>query len=324
VLKNATPLLLLGGLGVVGLVLASRRSSAGELEGGQGQLEGGQGQLDGFPLPSSDPVKNGLCLAAKVLFDAGQTLTAPSVAGTYLTTMYPEVAWSSVITTGTEGQRAFYAGVLEQATAILADEGFCESFFPEATLGEQAAATLTNMTRPTPTAGSFYQVRAGDSLHGIITAAMTQAGAPLTSSNFYTYGQCLASGPSWNAPLYLRPSNPITNPNDPLVFTQIDAGGTVQNLELAVQAANADVLEWVEAARLPPANFGEPPQPEEGFSNFGRLWLPPIDTTDNGQVLTCGLGVWSDGTSAIDPPPELLDMLQGGILPPQIPLNLLP
>jgi len=47
-------------------------------------------------------------------------------------------------------------------------------------------------------------------------------------------------------------------------------------------------------------------------TSFAMLWLPPVDPTALSQgVVTCGLVEWSDGSSSIDPPPQLLSLLQG-------------
>lgn len=45
--------------------------------------------------------------------------------------------------------------------------------------------------------------------------------------------------------------------------------------------------------------------PKMGGDSYGLLWLPPVD-----DEFSCQGYTWEDGSSAIDPPPELLEELR--------------
>jgi hypothetical protein len=59
------------------------------------------------------------------------------------------------------------------------------------------------------------------------------------------------------------------------------------------------------------ARTGAPASGDADFGAYGLLWLPPVsaDALVVGEV-TCAPFTWTDGSSTIDPPPELLALLR--------------
>lgn len=253
-----------------------------------------------------------MCELAAIMYAEGQTISAETLAMRFLSESFPDVDWAA------SQQDSDLAAVVQtavaKATAILSDDTTCAQIFPASTLEQQAVAIFEAMRKPTPTPGAFYRVQPGDTVGSILTTAATAAGSPLNANNLMAYGQCLSSGVAWNARLYLRPSTPITNPNDAAIYTEVSAGGIAQNIDLAFMPQNPPVLDAIEQAKFPRANATYPDAAPLEDDARGVLWLPPIQLTEQGEILTCGQLVWSDGTSSIDPPPEFLDLLNAAAL----------
>lgn len=252
-----------------------------------------------------------LCELAQKMYAEGRTLNSGTLAIALLSATFPGQDWAAP---AGDAMLAAVQRTTALAATIFDDESVCASIFPAATLGQQAAAQFASLTRATPTPGAFYAVRPGDTPGSIVTAAATAGGAALTPTNLYTYGQCLASGGGWNARLYLRPSDPVANPNDPNIYTQILAGGTTQNIYLAFAEANDGSVAAVEQGRFPQTNTDFPGESPFDGGPRGVLWLPPVSLTEGDSILDCGQMVWSDGTSSLDPPPEFLDLLNAAAM----------
>jgi hypothetical protein len=166
-------------------------------------------------------------------------------------------------------------------------------------------ALLKDFVGDEATPGLFYQVQADDTLLGVAGSALNSIG-PHSAAARLSYAYCLQSSPGWNMRLYGTPSTSNAFGSELLV------PGKNTGVRVAFRARNADALELMLAGRLPRMAvdpISGAPLPGKGAS-YGLLWLPPVDPQSLalGQP-TCAPYSWSDGSSTIDPPPELLSQL---------------
>lgn len=170
---------------------------------------------------------------------------------------------------------------------------------------QDIAALLEEFVSPTPRPGFFYAIRKNDNLWDIARAALKTVGEH-SDSALLSYMFCLQSGPRWNLPLYGTPSVTKSFPKKYLV----------PHMNLGVRVAflprNMDALELMRLG-IKPVMVVDPKTgaPIGKYSSYGLLWLPPVDEESlaSGDP-TCADFSWSDGSSTIDPPPQLLMLLE--------------
>lgn len=314
-MAKINPLFVLLGLGVVGLAVASRDD---------GTVADTPADLPDF-FAVRPQIFEGLCGQLRVELDSGtpfSSVTPQGLAMAYLAKAYPALDWSSPNPVVAQ----FRQGTVGAAAEALSSPDACAQFFPPSTAGEQAAAVLAGLTSPEPVPQSFYQVRPADTPSNVIRRALEEAGVPMTQENFIAYAQCIAAGPQWNFRLYSRPEAGTYEPPNPLLgfyMTRHQAGGQVRNIELAFQADNADAAAAVAEGKSPTPNLAFPSAPPSDMKTRGLLWLPPIFGAPGGD-LVCSTGSWADGTTTLDPPPEILGLLdqpQGGVFVPSGPTS---
>jgi hypothetical protein len=147
-----------------------------------------------------------------------------------------------------------------------------------------------------PTPNAFYQVQPGDTPIGVASAAL---GADADAQAVTEYLMCIASGPNWNMPLYGTPSTSKKYPASLLV------PGVQIGVRVAFLPRNEDALGLMLKERSPRmsvhAQTGESLLPGD---SYGLLWLPPV-----ADDFSCAGYSWEDGSSAIDPPPAILERL---------------
>ena len=158
-----------------------------------------------------------------------------------------------------------------------------------------------------PRPGFFYQIQKDDSLSAITRKALNTISSHSNQARL-SYIHCLSSGPQWNMRLYGTPSYaPKTYPKYFLVpgkNTGVRAAFFPRNAD-----AHALMLQGIEPDMTVNPTTGK--SLGEG-SSWGLLWLPPVDgdSLAAGEP-TCAPFNWDqDGSSTIDPPPQLLDLLQ--------------
>jgi hypothetical protein len=120
------------------------------------------------------------------------------------------------------------------------------------------------------------------------------------------YIRCVTSGPRWNWPLYA--STYFTEPDFPAYY-----GVNGQGLARAFMPWNDDARAAIVQRRMPNRGFTQAGSKIPGVGNkYGLLWLPPVGLAELEQgIVTCGTMEWEDGSSSIDPPPELLALVGG-------------
>lgn len=174
---------------------------------------------------------------------------------------------------------------------------------------------LAGLTSDKPMPGKFYKigsradVPAGeDTFSQILREALNNAvpGAGHKSSLRTEYGYLVTSGPRWNMRLYAS-----TKPADNLWPEYRYVNG--QSLRRGWKAWHAGVRQKVAQGKMPARAItagGSRIDPHVG-SDYGYLWLPPLDVNllEQGVVTTGTLG-WSDESTVLDPPPEILEFIK--------------
>lgn len=179
--------------------------------------------------------------------------------------------------------------------------GFVPTTNPLDLLGEM----LMNQPRP----GYMFQISNGDTLSATVRAALNSVvpGAGEEGDNRLQYIKCITSGPGWNWPLYA--SSSFSTPNFPSYY-----GVNGMGLRRAFYPWHENAKVAISQNRMPNKGItpgGSKVDPAAG-SSYAMLWLPPVDAAALSQgIVTCGLLEHSDGSSSINPPPELMSLLAG-------------
>jgi hypothetical protein len=300
-MAKVNPAIFLLGAAAIGLASASR--------GDDDAPEATPENLPSF-IVVRPQIFEGLCGMLQSQVDGGavfSAITPMGLARDYLQAAYPSIDWNAA-DLKTQG---FFESTSQVAAEALADPNACAQFFPATTDGEQALAVLEALTEPEPTPEAFYQVRIGDTPSNIIRRVLEKTSVPLTEDNYLAYAQCLTAGPRWNFRLYSRPQVGTYEPPNPQLgyyMTRHNAGGEIRNIELAFQTANAPAGEAAEQGRSPSPNLAWPAAAPDDMNARALLWLPPIFGAPGGE-LVCSTGSWPDGTTTLDPPPQLLSLL---------------
>lgn len=157
-----------------------------------------------------------------------------------------------------------------------------------------------------PTPGKFYQVQAGDTPEFVLRAALEDVGTH-REGHLVDYLYCVVSSP-WNLDLYGTPSTSRSYPQRFLV----------PGIGLGVRAAflprNAEALAMMRQGLSPSRTVDRDGRAtDDSAQAFGLLWLPPVcpECLDVDDQITCAPFSWEDGTSTINPDPELLALLGG-------------
>lgn len=159
-----------------------------------------------------------------------------------------------------------------------------------------------------PKPGHFYQIKSGDNLSTLVRQALNNevAGAGQNNQSRLNYMKmCMNVGEKWNKKTY---GSSRTSQAFPAMYLTDGSG-----LAAAFLPRHANVLQHVANGKMPPRTIlpnGNKIAGAEG-SSFALLWFPPISRDDLEQngVVTCAPFNWDDGSSTIDPPPQLLNLL---------------
>lgn len=175
---------------------------------------------------------------------------------------------------------------------------------------QQIEALLDQFVATQPTPGYFYPVQDGDTLPAVAQAALATIG-PHTAAARMSYIHCLQSG-TFNLGRYGTPSTSKDFPAELLI------PGKGLGVRVAFRGRNADALELMADAVMPKMTVDpisgapRPPGPSGvAHTSLGVLWLPPVSAQSLalGEP-TCAPYSWADGSSTIDPPPELMALLE--------------
>ena len=151
--------------------------------------------------------------------------------------------------------------------------------------------------------GTFYQVTASDTPETIARAALRTVG-DATDKATLDYIYCFTSS-TWNLKLYGGPS---TSNRFPFRWK---VPGFGQGLRAAFLPRNAPAVSLMGSGVLPYRTVHEKDSTHldgaEGNAAYGLIWLPPVSREQlKLGVVTCAHRTWDDGSSTIDPNPELL------------------
>ncbi len=164
-----------------------------------------------------------------------------------------------------------------------------------------------------PTPNSFYlvgsdpEMRGDDNFNSIVRRALNTVveGAGNEGANRVDYMRCITSGPQWNWRYYASPSFSDKFPS----YTGVNGMG----LRRAFFPWHPDAREAIGRRQLPKRAITTNGAKIPGMGDsYGLLWLPPVDADilARENTVTCANVEWSDGSSSIDPPSELLNALR--------------
>jgi hypothetical protein len=287
--------------------------SAGEGKNGRPDVPNGKRDPIGpIPVPTTD---DDLLLVDQTICDCWEALGRPDDASAIQAcageTLHPDVIWPP-IPDDHATVKAVWDLLASRALAFLsvADKaawcaGLIDVIDPLEILEEWVSLE--------PVPGKFYaigsdpEITTNDSISRIARKALNAAvpGAGNAGSRRLDYIQCVTSGPQWNWRLYSSTSSSTAYPE--LYFVN------GRGLRTAFLPGNADARIAIANRQFPTRGYtvGGSKIPGVG-SSYGMLWLPPVDPAmlDSQGIVTCGSVEWSDGSSSIDPPPEILNALQ--------------
>jgi hypothetical protein len=162
--------------------------------------------------------------------------------------------------------------------------------------GTELEQMLEDLVTDEPTPGHFYQVQDGDTP---LEVALRALGTKATVEDAINYLRCISSGPRYNLPTYATPSTSKSYPQPYMV------PGKPLGVRVAFLPRNEDALDLMLRGVRPKMVVNpKTGAPIGTHRHFGLLWLPPVD-----EVFSCSGYEWEDGSSAIDPPTDLLEHL---------------
>lgn len=165
---------------------------------------------------------------------------------------------------------------------------------------------LDNLLAPTPKNAHLYQISRGDTVESVARAVLNDMGDGWTEQMLLDYIHCMSSGP-YNLGRYGTPS---TTKSFPKRFL---APGIQRGLRVAFLPRNQNALVMLRNGILPKMVVDPRTGAPRGSADdihYGLIWLPPIDPTDFAVgIISCAPYSWEDGSSTIDPDPELLALV---------------
>jgi hypothetical protein len=175
---------------------------------------------------------------------------------------------------------------------------------PEPTRIERIELLLSDLVSDEPVPRSLYRVQWDDTPKSVAARALAQVG-PHTDRDVLEYIHAFSAG-AYNLGQFGTPATSRAYPKQMLV------PGLGLGLRVAFLPRNQDALEQMLAGQMPrivvDPRTGKPASPH---TSYGLIWLPAVDpdALARGEV-TCSGHEWPDGSSALDPDPQLLELLQ--------------
>lgn len=170
---------------------------------------------------------------------------------------------------------------------------------------ERLAELIAQNVRNEPSFGYFYPIKTGDTLPGIVKRLFDTIGGASVEQRLH-YIHCLSSG-HYNAGRYGTPSTSKRFGKDLCV------PGNGIGLRVAFLPRNEDALAAMARGRMPQMTVDPKTGEPIGLdAHLGVLWLLPVDEQGvrAGELPSCSAYSYHDGSSTIDPPPELLELLE--------------
>jgi hypothetical protein len=298
--------LIIGGAAILALLL-----SAGEGSKTRPPVNGDRQPVGPIPVPDSD---EGLLLVDRTICDCWEALGRPTDMAALRAcvgeTLHPDVPFPPIA--GDDATvRAVWELFTQRTQAFLQapdKEAWCDGLD-----GAEPLDVIQEWFSDRAVPGKFYLVggdpdlKAADSLSGIASRALNTviAGAGNNNADRLDYMHCITSGPKWNWLLYASSSFSTQFPQW--------AGVNGMGLRRAFFPWHEEGKRAVLERRMPKRAITQAGSRIAGVgSSYALLWLPPVDPGALAQgVVTCGAVEWADGSSSIDPPPEILAMLGG-------------
>lgn len=299
------------------LVAALAFGASGEAQADTGPKDGKPDRppLPEIPVPTSDDdlelIDQKVCEAAD---DLGPNATAPQIQMRVAEELHPDVAWPAYVEYDHPTAIANWTYFGERAASYVAasdKQAWCADQ-PNG-LGTIADVLNEILVAPgsSPMPGRLYQIQKGDNFVDIVRDALNSVVPGVATGNSNTarqarldYIYCVTSGPRWNMPLYSTQND--TSSTFPSFYTVSGIG-----LRQAFMPKHPDALTALLNGKMPTRNVSQSGSKIGSGARYAMLWLPPVDPNVLQQYgrVTCAHVDWADGSSSIDPPPELLDRL---------------
>lgn len=301
------------------LLVAALAFGAGGEDQQDGTLPDGKPDrppLDEIPVPSSDEdlalIDAKICEAAD---DLGPAATAPQIQMRVAEELHPDVAWPAYPEYDHPTAVANWTYFGERAASYVASPDKAAWCADQENGGGTISDVLTEILVPdggSPVPGKLYEIRKGDTLVDIARDALNAVVPGVANGTGNTarqarldYIYCMTSGPNWNMALYSTQND--TSNTFPAFYTVNGIG-----LRQAFMPKHDDALAAMLNGKLPTRGVTQSGARISGVgSRYAMLWLPPVDPNALSQFgrVSCAHVDWSDGSSSIDPPPELLSRL---------------
>ncbi len=286
---------LIGAAAILAMLLASGEKKKGDIRRGP--------ILGPIPVPGDD---EDMKMIDVVICDCWESLGGSTNLATLRLCvaefLHPDIPWAPI-----EGDHQTVHAVWELFTERIESflaapdkQAWCESG------GINPIEILPDWISPTPIPGAFYMIQGGDNLALITRKALNSvvSGAGNNGGYRLEYMKCITSGPKWNWPLYASTSFSENYKE----WQGINGMGLRRAFNKWHPNAKNEMLERKMPERA--ITLAGVKLPGVSGNSFALLWLPPVDAAHLAQGnVTCGMMDWDDGSSSIDPPPEILEML---------------
>jgi len=306
---------------IIGIAALALAMGGGEEDqsgnGGNGGADGtpDRDPLGPIPVPGSDEdlamIDAKVCQAAE---DLGPNATAPQIQMRVAEDLHPDVAWPAYVDYDDATAVANWTYFGERAASYVASSDK-QAWCSDQSGGGTVADVLNEILVPTggtPAPGMLYQIQKGDSLVDIARDALNAVVPGVANGTGNTarqarldYIYCITSGPNWNMRLYST-QNDFSN-TFPSYYGVNGIG-----LRQAFMPKHDDALSAILNGNMPTRGVTQAGAKVSGVgARYAMLWLPPVDPQALQQFgrVSCAHVDWSDGSSSIDPPPELLNRL---------------
>lgn len=304
------------GLLAGGVMLLILLAGGGGGENGDKPVDPTRKKIGKVKLPASDEeLANMRGFICQCWAEVGPGATAAKIRDCALFKLHPGEAWPAQ--TGDDQTAIQLQKMISDMAAEMLASGnpteWCQQTNDPKPTIEILPDFLSQPGDPKP--GTFYPISKDETLGNIARKALNSVVSKSGQDEAYggdgkggsrriEYIHCIASGPQWNVPVY---GTTDTSSGHPAHY-QINGIG----LRRAFNPWHEDAKAAIIQKRFPARGVTPSGQKIGGVgSSYALIWLPPIDPAALGEfgVVTCAHAPWSDGSSSIDPPPEILSQL---------------
>jgi len=301
---NPAPLII-GGAAILALIFASQSGDdTPKLPNGK------RDPVGPIPVPGSDEdlkiVDQTICDCWEQL---GQTANPAQLRQCVAETLHPDVPWPPIPADHSTVQAVWdlLSQRIQSFYTAPDKDAWCEGTEPYDPID-----VLEEWISKKAVPGKFYVVgddpekTGADSLSGITRRALNRTipGKGNDNGLRLDYMRCITSGPAWNWRLYASSSFSNNFPEW--------AGVNGMGLRRAFYPWHDDARKALAQRKFPKKAITNAGVRISGVgSSYGMLWLPPLNKELLEQdIVTCDALEWPDGSSTINPPPEILDYLE--------------